>query len=102
MSPKLPLAGIRTMDEVRASRSRRLVSLLLLLSAFGAVALILAVIGVYGLVSHSVAQSRRDIGIRMAIGAHGKDVVRLFLHEGLALTACGLVLGAVGAFPRPG
>ena len=61
-------------------------------------ALVLAVIRVYSLVSYSVAQSRREIGIRMAIGAHGKDVVRMFLREGLALTACGLLLGLVGAF----
>jgi putative ABC transport system permease protein len=98
LSPAMPLAGFRTMDEVRERNVASPRFLLLLLGAFGVVALILAVIGVYGLVSHSVAQSRRDIGIRMAIGAYGNEVVRMFLREGLALTACGLALGVVGAF----
>lgn len=98
LSPAMPLEGFRTMDEVRERSVASPRFLLLLLTAFSAVALILAVIGVYALVSHSVAQSRRDIGIRMAIGAHGHEVVRLFLREGLTLTACGLVLGLAGAF----
>jgi putative ABC transport system permease protein len=49
-------------------------------------------------ISYTVAQSRVDIGIRMAIGAHGRDVVRMFVGEGLILTGVGLALGALGAF----
>jgi putative ABC transport system permease protein len=98
VSPALPLAGVRTLDEVRARSVASPRFYLSLLGAFAVLAGLLAVLGVYGLTSYSVAQSRRDIGIRMAIGARGQDVVRLFLREGLALTAGGLVLGVMGAF----
>jgi ABC-type antimicrobial peptide transport system permease subunit len=62
------------------------------------VGLILTVVGVYGVISYTVAQSRTDIGIRMAIGARGDDVVRMFVGEGLILTALGLAIGGIGAF----
>jgi ABC-type antimicrobial peptide transport system permease subunit len=55
-------------------------------------------VDVYGVISYTVAQSRTDIGIRMAIGARGDDVVRMFVDEGLILTALGLVIGFIGAF----
>jgi predicted permease len=98
VSPALPVASISTMDDVRRLSVASHRFYVLLLAAFGALALVLAVIGVYGLISYSVAQSRREIAIRMAIGARSKDVVRVFLGEGLALTAAGLTLGIVGAF----
>jgi putative ABC transport system permease protein len=98
VSPTLPLAGVRTLDEVRERSVASPRFYLSLLGAFGALAGLLAVLGVYGLTSYSVAQSRRDIGIRMAIGARGQDVVRMFLREGLTLTAGGLALGIVGAY----
>jgi putative ABC transport system permease protein len=98
LSPAMPLATIRTMHEVRGQAIASPRFYLLLLSVFSAIALVLAVLGVYGLVSYAVSQSRRDIGIRMAIGARETDVVRLFLGEGLALTAMGLSLGLAGAF----
>jgi predicted permease len=98
VSPALPLASLRTMDEIRGRSVASPRFYLSLLSIFGGVALLLATIGVYGLVSYSVAQSRRDIGVRMALGASGPDVARLFLGEGLMLTLLGLGLGAAGAF----
>jgi putative ABC transport system permease protein len=69
-----------------------------LASAFGLLGLILAAIGLYGLQSNSVAQRRREIGLRMAMGARPLDILRLVLRRGLALTAYGLVVGLVLAY----
>ncbi|MPY88902.1 MAG: FtsX-like permease family protein [Luteitalea sp.] len=98
LSSTLPLASIRTMDEIRGRSVGSPRFYLVLLGIFGSVALMLAVIGVYGVISYTVAQRQVDIGIRMALGAHGKDVVRMFIRQGLVLTGTGLALGAVGAF----
>jgi putative ABC transport system permease protein len=69
----------------------------LLLGAFSTLALILAAIGVYGVMSYSVASSVREIGVRLALGARSQDVAMLFLTRGLVLTVAGLVLGIAGA-----
>jgi putative ABC transport system permease protein len=70
----------------------------LLLGAFALVALLLAAVGIFGVVSYAVGQRTRELGIRMAIGARGADVVRLVLRGELAPVAVGLALGAVGAW----
>lgn len=98
LSPDLPLSAARTMDEVRQRAVASPRFNLILLTTFAAMALVLAVVGVYGVMSYTVAQSQADIGLRMAIGASRADVVRLFVGEGLLLTLLGLVLGALGAW----
>jgi putative ABC transport system permease protein len=98
LSPGLAVTNMRTMDEIRGKAVASPRFYLILLGIFASVGLILAIVGVYGVVSYTVAQSRIDIGIRMAIGARGNDVVRMFVDEGLVLTGIGLALGAIGAF----
>jgi predicted permease len=88
-----PVAHVRTMDEVMGNSTSRANFNMLLLSIFGGVALILAAIGIYGLMAHSVAQRTQEIGIRMALGADRSAVCRLVVWHGAKLTIAGIVLG---------
>jgi putative ABC transport system permease protein len=93
-----PIDKITTMDEwVANSLSKRRFSALML-SLFGALGITLAVIGIYGVLSYSAGRRHREIGIRMALGAQGSDVVRLVLRQGMTLTAIGLAVGLALAF----
>ncbi|PYV04118.1 MAG: hypothetical protein DMG10_08980 [Acidobacteria bacterium] len=69
----------------------------ILLSAFGALALLLALVGLYGAVSYSVSQRTREFGVRLALGAQRADLIRLVLREGVAATVLGLAMGVIGA-----
>jgi predicted permease len=92
----LPVARTRTMEEIVAGPAKRAAFNVALMSAFAGVALLLAAIGFYGLMSYSVQQRTQEIGIRMALGAVPADVRRMVLIEGLRLAAAG-VLAGVGA-----
>jgi len=97
MDRELPLADVFSMNDVigRSIAERRFT--MLLLAAFAAVAVMLAAIGVYGILAYLVTQRRTEIGVRLAMGATPADVARLFLREGLMLATIGLLCGLGGA-----
>ena len=97
LDPLLPLANINGLAAlVDASLAGRRFTMLLLL-AFAAIAVALSVIGVYGVLAYLVGQRKREIGLRLAIGASPSDVVWLFMREGAAMTLIGLGAGLAGA-----
>ncbi len=97
IDPALPLASVRTMDDVLGAAESRPRFLTLLLGLFSLVALALAGVGIYGLMSYSVTQRTNEIGIRMALGAQPSDVLRLIVGHGMRLTSLGLAIGIAAA-----
>jgi len=94
----LPVAHVRTMVEVRARGTARERFNMLLLVIFGAAGLLMAAIGVYGVMSYSVQQRTRELGIRMALGAQASNLRNTVIGQGMILAGLGVVLGLGGAF----
>jgi predicted permease len=96
--PDLPIAAIRTYEELIAGRALLLNAVAARVTAFmGLLALTLALIGLYGVVAYRVAQRRRELGIRIALGATRANVIRLMLRDGLRLSTWGIAAGIVAA-----
>jgi len=98
VDPNKPVANIRTVEAYLDQQVQYVRLYVLLLGIFGAIAAGLAAIGIYGVMSYSVAERTREIGIRMALGASAPDVLRLVLLQALLLLAIGLTLGLAGSF----
>ena len=96
--PNQPVFDLKTMDERVSESLGTLRFAVRLLGLFAAFALLMAALGLFGLVSYSVTQRTQEIGIRVALGAGSSDVLKLILGQGLRLLAAGVILGALGAF----
>jgi putative ABC transport system permease protein len=98
IDPDIPVYGVETMNGYLRQELEQPRLSVMLLTALGGLALVLAVIGIYGVISYSVAQRTQEIGVRMALGATGSDVLRLVVRQGAVLIAAGLVLGTGAAY----
>jgi putative ABC transport system permease protein len=97
LDPELPMAAVATMDQLLADSLSRSRFTMLLLGIFAAVALLLAAVGIYGLIAYSVTQRTQELGIRIALGAQRRDVLRLVLTQGARLTLLGVSIGVLAA-----
>jgi predicted permease len=102
LDPQLAITNIRSMEQMLDFSVARQRFLMLLLSVFGVVALTLAAIGIYGIMSYSVKRRTREIGIRLALGGAPRDVLLLVVGQGMRLAAAGLSLGIVAALATTG
>jgi putative ABC transport system permease protein len=98
LDPDQPIYNIKTMDEIRSESVAGERLNLTLFSIFAGIALVLAVVGIYGVMSYTVTQRTHEIGIRMAIGAQQRDVFKMVLGQGMMLALIGIAIGLVGAF----
>jgi len=95
--PLHAMSNVLSLDQFVALRNQRFRQYVVLLSVFSAIALILAVVGIYGVMSQSVTQRTGEIGIRMAFGAQARDVLALILRQGVKVIGVGVVIGALAA-----
>jgi putative ABC transport system permease protein len=93
---QLAVAQVRTMDQIISDSTAQRSFTLYLLATFAALAVVLAAIGVYGVISYSVAQRTHEIGIRMALGAQRDDILRGVVAQGLVMLGAGMLIGVVG------
>lgn len=97
LDPNLPLADVQTMETLLAESIARSRFAAFLLTLFAGIALLMSVVGVYAVIACTVAEQTREIGIRMALGAHARDILKLVLGQGMGLVFGGIVLGTAAA-----
>jgi putative ABC transport system permease protein len=97
INSNLPVASVRSLDEILSGSMAQTSFTLVMLGIAAGVALVLGVVGIYGVISYVATQRTREIGIRMALGAATRDVSRLFLRHGLILVTAGVVVGTIAA-----
>jgi predicted permease len=97
LNASLPLANVRTLEEIYDKSLARTSFTLVMLAIAGAMALLIGLVGIYGVISYSVSQRRREIGIRVALGAQQRELTRLFIAHGFGLALIGVACGLAGA-----
>jgi ABC-type antimicrobial peptide transport system permease subunit len=98
VNPDLPIASVRTMQELYDRSLARTSFTLVMLVAAAGTALVLGVVGLYGVLAYVIAQRRREIAIRLALGSQQREVTRRFVQQGLALACAGIAVGLLAAF----
>jgi predicted permease len=98
IDPDLPLAEVRAMEDVVSASAAGWRSRAILLGGFGALALAIAIIGVYGVIAYSVAQRTQEIGVRLALGARHRDVLGLVLWQGMRTSLAGIAIGLTASY----
>jgi len=97
INPMIRVFQVRTMEQLMAGHTTTTRFIALLMGVFSVVALILAMAGIYGVMSYAVSQRTREIGIRLALGAHARDVILMVFNQGIRLTLAGIIIGLTGA-----
>jgi predicted permease len=95
VNPSLPFAAVQTLDEIQASAMAQTSFMMVMVAIAAAMALLLGVVGIYGVIAYLAARRTREIGIRLALGAEQRDVRRLILRHGLMLTGVGIAAGII-------